>query len=61
MSVPKEEIYNPLKNFKYQIIGGRIITNMAPPAPPNHGIVSNGLGYIFRDYFRRKICKKCRV
>jgi len=45
--------------LKYQIIGGKII-NMAPSAP-NHGVVSFGLGYIFKSYFERKNCKKCRV
>ena len=45
-------------NFKYQIIGGRIITNLAPLANPNHGIVSNRLNIAFSNYFRGK---KCRV
>ncbi|MCL2814261.1 MAG: Uma2 family endonuclease [Oscillospiraceae bacterium] len=50
---------SPLKSFKYQVIGGKII-NMAPSSP-NHGIISSGLNYIFRDYFTRKNCKECRV
>ena len=59
MNIPKEEIYNPFRNFKYQIIGGKIIS-MAPAAP-NHGIISGGLSYIFKNHFRNKNCKKCRV
>ena len=47
-----------LADIKYQIIGGRIITNMAPPANPNHSIVSNGLNVIFSNYLKGK---KCRV
>ena len=60
MSALKEENYNPLENFKYQIIGGKIIS-MAPLADQDHGITSQGLSYIFTDYLRRKNCKKCRV
>ena len=60
MSLPKEEIYNPFRNFKYQIIGGKIVS-MAPLADQDHGIVSFGLGYIFKNYLKRKNCKKCRV
>lgn len=48
-----------IKDFKYQIIYGKII-NMAPSAP-NHGMISFGLGYIFRNYFTSKNCTKCRV
>ena len=50
------ESYLP-DNFKYQIIGGRILTNMAPLASPNHGIVSFGLGNIFGNYFKGKRCR----
>ena len=45
-------------NFKYQIIGGKIVTNMAPLANPNHGIVSHGLSYTFLNHLKGK---KCRV
>jgi Uma2 family endonuclease len=59
MSILKEEIFDPLKDFKYQIICGKII-NMAPSAP-NHAITSGGISYIFKNHFKSKNCKKCRV
>jgi len=59
MSILKEENFNPLKDFKYQIICGKII-NMAPSAP-NHGITSSGISYLFLNHFNKKNCKKCRV
>lgn len=56
MSVLKQDLY--LKNIKYQVIGGRIITNMAPPASPNHSIVSFELSNSFKNFLKGK---KCRV
>ena len=44
-------------NIKYQIIGGRIVTNMSPLANPNHGTVSNRLNISFSNYFKGKKCK----
>ena len=57
MSILKEENYRLPDNFKYQIIGGKVITNMAPLANPNHGLVAQGLGFIFSNYFKGKKCK----
>lgn len=55
MSVLKEDLPD---NFKYQIIKGRMVTNMAPLASPNHNLVSQGLGVNFINYLKGK---KCRV
>ena len=48
-----------LREIKYQIIGGKVI--MMAPSAPNHALVSGGLAYIFKNYFKNKDCKKCRV
>jgi len=56
----KHENYDILRNFKYQIIGGKII-NMAPLADPNHSNISGDITFIFRHYFYLKKCKKCKV
>ena len=46
------------RGIKYQIIKGRIISNMAPLANPNHSILSNNINVILSKYFAGK---KCRV
>ena len=56
MSALKEDLY--LRNIKYQIIKGKIITNMAPPPSPNHNIISNELNVFFKNFLKGK---KCRV
>jgi hypothetical protein len=42
-----------MRNFKYQIIGGKVI-NMAPLADPNHGSISIDIAFIFKQYFSSK-------
>ena len=46
-----------LRDIKYQIIGGKLITNMAPLANPNHGIISYEISRMFGNYFKGKKCK----
>ena len=45
------------KGIRYQIIQGKIISNMAPLANPNHNIISYEISVIFRNYFKNRKCK----
>jgi len=49
-SIMQHENYYVMRNFKYQIIGGKII-NMAPLASPNHGKISNRVNIVLSNYF----------
>ena len=44
------------RGIKYQIIKGRIISNMAPLANPNHSRISNKINVKFSNYFEGKQC-----
>jgi len=44
------------KGIKYQIIRGRVVTNMAPLANPNHGRISNKINIRFSNYLEGKQC-----
>lgn len=59
MSVIQEENYE-VRNFKYQIIEGKIVS-MASLANPNHSSISGDIYFAFKQYFRLKNNKKCKV
>ena len=50
MSIMKLENNEIMRTFKYQIIGGKIVS-MAPLANPNHGKVSNRINIALSNYF----------
>jgi Uma2 family endonuclease len=60
MSVMKNENYDIMKNFKYQIIVGKIIS-MAPLANPNHSKISNRINVILSNYFDKINSSDCDV